>query len=140
MVPDPVDQIEALVEESLPLIFSTYDEAARDRVPEPVVLLVDCEDEIGREIAEAWLGREAVDDAVLAVQAEQMDAPQTGSYTTVFARAMPLAACRKEVPRVFPYLRGAFDRLPEDAVLVMAVAAGGAATFTVPFSSRPAGH
>ena len=58
-------------------------------------------------------------------------------YTAVFARAMPLAACRNEVPAVFPYLAGAFDALPPDAILVMAVSAGGAATIIVPFTSRP---
>jgi hypothetical protein len=131
---DEFDPLEALVESSLPLVFATYDAAVRDGVREPVVVLIDCEDAIGREIAESWLGREAVEDAVLAVQAEQLDAAD--DVTTVFARPLPRAACRKEVPPVFAYLQGAFDSQPSDAVPVMAVAAGGAATFTVPFASR----
>jgi hypothetical protein len=138
---DEMDEIEALVESCLPLIFETYDAATKERLREPVVLLIDCEDAMGREMAEAWLGKEAVEDSVLAVQAEQGDAVDehgnAADYTTVFARAVPLAACRQEVPVVFPYLAGAFDALPPDAVLIMAVSAGGAATFVVPHASRP---
>jgi hypothetical protein len=135
---DEFDPLEALVEASLPLIFQMYDAATKEPLREPVVLLIDCEDAMGREIAEAWLGKETVDDAVLAVEAERDTATVDESdFTTVFARAMPLAACRKEVPAVFPYLSAGFDALPPDAILVMAVSAGGAATFMVPFASRP---
>ena len=136
--------MESLVESSLPLVFSTYDQALRDRVREPVVLLVDCEDAIGREIAEAWLGAEAVEDSILAVHAERDGDPESDDdwdedeqYTAVFARAMPREECRRELPPVFPYLGGGFDGLPADAVLVVVVSAGGAGTFIVPFSSRP---
>jgi hypothetical protein len=136
--PDPLDQMEQLVESSLPLVFSTYDDALRDRVREPVVLLIDCEDDVGREIAEAWLGGEAVDDAIVAVHAQAAEGPDADEpLTTVFARPMPLAACRKEIPPVFPYLRESFDRPPAEAVLVVAVTAGGAGTFSVPHASRP---
>lgn len=132
---DEFDPTEALVESSLPLVFETYDAAIKERIREPVILLIDCEDAIGREIAEAWLGPEVVEDAILAVQAEQEGA--AADHTTVLARAMPRAACRKEIPAVFPYLRGAFDVQPPRAILLMAVTDGGAATFTVPFESRP---
>ena len=132
---DVFDEMEALVESSLPLVFSTYDEAIRQRIRGPVILLVDCEDALGREIAEAWVGREAVEDAVLTVQAEQPD--DADEVTTVLARPMSLAACRHEVPSVFPYLAEAFKQPPSGAILVMIVAGGGAATFTVPLSERP---
>jgi hypothetical protein len=135
---DPLDQMEQLVESSLRLIFSTYDEALRERVRQPVVLLLDCEDVLGREIAEAWLGSEAVQDAVAAVHAERVGGEVEGEpSTTVFARPMPLAACRQEIPPVFPYLRESFEQPPREGIFVMAVTAGGAATFTVPYSSRP---
>jgi hypothetical protein len=135
---DAFDPMEALVESSLPLVFETYDAANKEGTREPVILLLDCQDEIGREIVEAWLGPETVEDAVLAIEAERDTATADEfDVTTVFARAMPLSACRKEVPAVFPYLAAAFDALPPDAILVMAVSAGGAATFIVPFASRP---
>lgn len=134
---DPLDQMEELVESSLPLVFSTYDDALRDRIREPVVLLIDCEDSLGREIADAWLGREAVEDAIAAVHADASEEGDSDEVpTTVFARPMPLAACRQGIPPIFPYLRGSFARLPEDVVLVVVVTAGGAGTFTVPFASR----
>jgi hypothetical protein len=133
-----VDQMEVLVESSLPLIFSTYDQARHDLVRDPVILLIDCDDAMGREIVEAWLGPEMVDDAILAIEAERDDdGALDDGHTTVFARPMPLAVCRREIPPVFPYLNGGFDSLPPHAVLVMAVSNGGAATFVVPFSSRP---
>ncbi len=136
MVPDPIDQMEELVESSLPLVFSTYDDALRDGIREPVVLLIDCEDPLGREIADAWLGTEAVEDAIAAVHADAEVDDDGQVPTTVFARPMPLSACRREIPPVFSYLRGSFDHPPEEAILVVAVAAGGAGTFTVPFASR----
>jgi hypothetical protein len=128
------NELDDLIEASLPLVFSTYDEAVSGRMHEPVVLLIDCEDELGREIAEAWVGREAVEDAVLSVQTERDDGPEV--LTTVFARAMPLAACREEIPAVFPYLARSFEQPPADSILVVVVAAGGAATYFAPFSAR----
>ncbi len=48
---DPLEQQQLLAESSLPLLFETYDAAVKDGMKLPLVLLVDCEDEIGGQIA-----------------------------------------------------------------------------------------
>jgi hypothetical protein len=126
---DPLEQQQALAESSLPLLFSTYDEARAAGVADPVVLLLDCEDEIGSQIARAWLGNDPVDDA-LALADEGRD-------TTVFARPFPWKACRDEVPKTFPYLAAVFKSPPpQDGFLVISITAGGASALTVPFDAR----
>ena len=76
-----LDEQQALVESSLPLLFDTWDDANAHRVKDPVILLVDCEDDIGGEIARAWLGDDAVAAAITDTHAEDQAAA-----TTVFAR------------------------------------------------------
>ena len=122
-----------LLESSLELVFAAYDEAVAKQVVEPVVFLLDCEDAIGEQIANAWLGAENVRDAV----AEQKLAEPGGELTTVFAQAFSLADSRREVPAVFAYLAPVFEAdLPSDGFLAIAVTAGGASAFTVPLSAR----
>ncbi|MCC6492163.1 MAG: hypothetical protein IT424_03990 [Pirellulales bacterium] len=121
-----------LLESSLPLVFEAYDDAIGRQVLEPVVLLVDCEDEIGGEIARGWLGDEAVEDAILAQSAEQAALDQT----TVFAIAHSLAECQQEIPGVFPYLAAAL-RPPAQGFLALSVTAGGASVLIVPPEARP---
>ena len=125
---------EAMVESSLSLLFATYDEAIQSGVDDPVLFLVDCEDVIGGEIARAWAGDEAVEDAVVLERAKR-DAENDA--TTVLARAVPWADCRQEVPAVFPYLAAVFENEPETGgFLVLSVTDGGAAVFTVPLERR----
>lgn len=122
-----------LLESCLEVVFEAYDEALDDQMIEPVVFVIDCEDEIGVQIANTWLGESTVRDAV----AEQkLEAPGS-DLTTVFARAFPLAESREEVPLVFDYLAPVFEQeFASDEFLAIAVTAGGAAAFTVPLSAR----
>lgn len=127
-----LDAQQTLVESSLPIVFATYDEAQADGVAQPVVVLVDCEDELGGEIARGWLGDEAVSDAIAMRHADDPDAE-----TTVFARAVALADCRDELGRAFPYLAPVFESPPpDDGVLVVGVTAGGASALTAPNDAR----
>lgn len=125
---DPLEHQQALAESSLPLLFETYDAAVKAKVDQPVVILLDCEDDIGGEIARAWLGDETVDDAV---------ANNQESETTVYARAEPWSVCREEVSAMFQYLKPVFEESPpEDGFLVVSVTAGGASALSVPMDAR----
>jgi len=125
-----------MLENCLELVFDAFDEGVADKVVDPIVFLLDCEDEIGAQIASAWMGAEAVRDAV----AEQQLADPGSDLTTVFARAFPLAESRQEVPDVFPYLASVFEaELPTDGFLAIAVTACGASAFTVPLTARDSG-
>ena len=118
---------QALLVDCLPLVSETYATALRERVAVPVVFLLDCEDEIGGEIARAWRGDDAVDNA-LATETDDDDQ----QATTVLAVAHPFLQCAAEVPGVFPYLAASFkDPPPEGLLLAIVVAAGGAASYTV---------
>jgi hypothetical protein len=139
---DPDDYLEVqqeLLEVSLQLVFEAYDDACRRHVRDPVVFLLDCEDEVGGQIARSWLGDDAVDDAI----SEQHGGnafPDCGKdeQTTVFAMAFPFKECRRELPAIFPYLSSALDQSPsQDGFYVISVAAGGASIFTSPHSARP---
>jgi hypothetical protein len=126
-----------LLESCLDLMFDAYDSALAERVVQPVVFLLDCEDPIGEEIASGWLGAAAVRDAV-AEQKLEAD-PEAGEepMTTVFAHAFSLVESRQEVPEVFPYLAPVFEQaFPSDGFLAIAVTAGGASVFTVPLTAR----
>ncbi len=125
---DPLEQQQALAESSLPLLFETYDQAIEKGVKSPVVILVDCEDEIGGQIARAWLGDETVDDAI---------ANTTTDDTTVFARAESWKQCKQEVPQTFEYLAPVFENGPPgDGFLAVSITAGGASALTVPMDAR----
>lgn len=120
-----------LLESSLELAFHTYDEALSNKMRDPVVFLLDCEDKIGGEIARSWVGDDTVDEAI----AEQR-ASDTNS-TTVYACAYPFLKCRTEVPIVFEYLAPVFAAdPPQDGILAIAVTSGGASALTVPFDAR----
>ncbi len=127
---DPLELQQWLCETSLPLLFETYDEAMEGSEKRPVIVLLDCADEIGGRIARAWLGNEAVDDA-LANWGEDAD-------TAVYAQAIALSEARREIPKMFPYLAPIFDELPDsDGFLAISVTAGGASALTVPLDARP---
>lgn len=118
---------QSLLEDSLSLVFEIYNAAREENTAQPVVILLDCEDEIGGQIARSWLG-ETVDDAIAAQSAEM---------TTVFAHAFALSDCREQVPAVFPYLQPVFEEpYPEDGFLAISVTAGGASALTVPFEAE----
>jgi len=122
-----------LLESCLDLVFETQAAAVADKLVDPVILLLDCEDKIGAQIATAWLGAEALRDAI----AEQRFEDPAGEETTVYARAFAWAECRREVPTVFDYLAPVFDEpIPTEGFLAIAVTAGGASVFTVPASAR----
>jgi hypothetical protein len=127
-----LDEQQTLLEESLELVVSVYNEASAEGVSEPVVLLLDCEDTIGSQIARSWLGSAAVDEAI----ADQRADDPSGESTTVFARAFPLDECARQVPAVFPYLAPIFEQaLPADGFLAISVASGGASALTVPWDA-----
>lgn len=129
-----LDAQQTLLESSLPLAFETYDDAVRRRLAEPVVILLDCEDEIGGEIARGWLGAEAVDDAIAHHAADD----PSGDETTVFAYAFSLAECRREIPAVFPYLAAGLEgSAGPDGFRAISVTSGGASLLTVPWDARP---
>lgn len=133
---DALQQQQNLLETSLPAAFLAYDTAKKQGMASPVVFLLDCEDEIGNEIAQGWLGDQAVDDAISHRQSQATD-EELDDTTTVFAHAFPLDQCRDEVPVVFPYLAPVFaEKLPPESFLVIAVTAGGASALTVPFDAR----
>jgi len=122
-----------LLENSLPAAFSAYDLAKGEGMADPVVFLLDCEDEIGGEIARSWLGGDAIDEAIEQRRAEDGEEGQT----TVFAYAFPFEKCREEVPAIFPYLKPIFSKaLPRESFLAIVVTYGGASALTVPFSAR----
>jgi hypothetical protein len=125
---DALEAQQWLLETSLPLAFSAYDEALAANMRDPVVFVLDCEDSVGGEIARSWLGDQIVEDAITDRDED--------SETTVFAYAFPLAKCRTEVPAVFPYLQPAFNSPPVDGFLAISVTAGGASALTVPFDAR----
>jgi hypothetical protein len=127
-----LDEQQLLLEESLELVISVYNEAIREGVCEPVVMLLDCEDTIGGQIARGWLGSAAVEEAI----ADQRTEDPSGETTTVFARAFPLSECTKQVPKVFPYLAPIFaSALPAEGFLAISVTSGGASALTVPFDA-----
>lgn len=129
---DPLEMQQALVEASLAAVFTAYDDAAQRGEQDPLVVLLDCEDELGGEIARGWLGDEAVDDAIASQHAEDEE------QMTVFARALPWKESHGELSEAFPYLADALSAPPAaDAVLVVVVAAGGASAFTAPADARP---
>ncbi|MDZ4656856.1 MAG: hypothetical protein SH868_04675 [Bythopirellula sp.] len=130
---DPLEAQQLLLESSLELAFSAYDEALAAKLRDPVVFLLDCEDAIGGEIARSWLGEETVADAI----ADRAGSDDEETETTVFAHAFSFAQCRTEVPAVFPYLSPALNTPPVDGFLAIAVTCGGASALTVPFSARP---
>ena len=123
-----------LLEGSLPLVFTAYDQATAAGVSNPVVLLLDCEDPIGEEIARGWLGEEAVDIAIQQVTSEQSTQE---TQTTVFAYGFAWDECHQEIPSVFPYLAPMFAQPPpRDGFLAISVTSGGASAFTVPWDAR----
>ena len=122
-----------LLETSLPLAFEAFDDAVRRKVVDPVVVLLDCEDALGGEIARAWLGEEAVEDAI----AHEAAADAREGQTTVFAHAFSLEECRAEVPAVFPYLAPALSQsAPAGQFWAISVTAGGASLLGVPLDAR----
>lgn len=125
---NPLEEQQQLAESSLALLFETFDAAIAKGMKSPVVLLVDCEDDIGSQIVRAWLGDDAVEDAV---------ANHAGSETTVYARAESFKHCRREVPETFEYLAPVFEAGPPmDGFLVISITAGGASALTVPMDAR----
>ncbi len=123
-----------LLEGSLRLVFTAYDQAAAAGMGTPVVILLDCEDPIGADIARSWLGEEAVDVAIEQIASEQST---PDARTTVFAHGFAWDACQQEIPSVFPYLAQVFAQPPpRDGFLAISVTSGGASVFTVPWDAR----
>ena len=129
---DDAELLEAqqeLLEASLPLVFTAYEDAVASGKSPAVVILLDCEDEIGGVIACSWLGEEAVEEAL---------GQQDADSTAVFAYGFSFVDCAAEIPAVFPYLTPVFEQSPpDDGFLAVVVAYGGASALTVPFSANP---
>lgn len=131
---DALEAQQWLLESSLPLVFEAFDDAVKRQVDDPVVVLLDCEDAIGGEIARSWLGDDTVEDAILH---ESDDVDDESEATTVFAVAFSLEECRSEVPPVFPYLEPALQSPPEEGFFAISVTNGGASILIVPPDARP---
>ena len=126
---------QVLLEGSLPLVFTAYDQATAAGVCNPVVILLDCEDPIGEEIARSWLGEETVEIAIEQVASEQSTIRD--AQTTVFAHGFAWDECHREIPSVFPYLASMFAQPPpRDGFLAISVTSGGASALTVPWDAR----
>jgi len=123
-----MDARQDLLESSLAQVFNAYEASLADDVDEPVVLLLDCEDDIGGPMAREWEGDQAVDEAIRQFAKKQL--------VTTLARGFSFAECRQEIPAAFPYLAGSFDAPPEEGFLAIVVAAGGAGSFVVPFDAE----
>ncbi len=128
---------QVLVEVSLGLVFSIYDEAIEGKIKEPVVFLLDCEDQIGNQIAQGWLGAEEVSEAILDRQSNIQEGEEPESSTTVFSGAYPYEMCSEEIPQVFPYLADVFaEEFSDEGIMVVSVTSGGASVLTVPLEAR----
>ena len=128
-----LDEQQALAESSLPLLFEAFDDALDSEVERPVVILLDCEDEIGGEIARAWLGTDEVDEAI----SDRLASSDSEDSTTVYARAFSWDDCQAEIPEVFPYLAEVFEgESPENTFLTISVTSGGASALHVPLELR----
>lgn len=128
-----LEEQQNLVESSLPAVFEAYDAAHAEKIKHPVVMVIDCLDEVGRQIAAAWVGEETVEDAIAERDPDE--------DTVVFAAAFGWDDCRREVPEYFPYLAPVFEAAPpEDGVLVVSVTSGGASALTAPFDARAEGE
>ncbi len=124
-----MDVRQDLLETSLAQVFNAHDAALADGVDEPVVLLLDCEDEIGAPMARQWEGDAAVDEALRKFARKQL--------VTTLARAFPFADCQQELSAAFPYLAGSFQSPPTEGFLAIVIAAGGGGSFVVPYDAAP---
>lgn len=121
-----------LVEDSLELVCSSYAESIEKGMAQPIIVLLDCEDELGSEIARSWLGHDAVENGI-AIQKQTND---DESQTTVFAQAVAWKECREELSEAFPYLSEVLATGPTDqGILVIGITAGGASALTAPFEA-----
>ncbi len=128
-----LEQQQDLVEANLPTVFTAYDEAKSEGVIEPLILLVDCEDDLGGQIARDWLGDEQVDNAI----AIENQSKENESLTTIFALPTEWHESREELSESFPYLAEFFEgEYPQDGLLVLSITAGGASGLGVPFDAR----
>ncbi len=126
-----LEEQQALAESSLAAVFEAYDSAIEQRVPRPVVWVVDCEDEVGASIAQAWVGEEVVEEAIATADGGDDE-------TIVFTAAFSWEDCQREVPELFPYLAPVFaGDPPEDGVMLISVTSGGASVLTAPLDARP---
>ncbi|NIP87357.1 MAG: hypothetical protein GTO03_18115, partial [Planctomycetales bacterium] len=89
---------------------AAHDHALAEGMRQPVVFLVDCEDPLGSQIARQWAGDDAVDAAILATATESDSDSAEETSTTTLVQAFPFEECRREVPPLFPYLAGSFQR------------------------------
>ena len=134
--PSALEEQQALLEDCLDLVWSIYDSAHGKGMSQPVVILLDCEDQIGGEIARSWLGNR-VDEAIEDRRSETTAEEESEGMTTVYAQAFPWNKCNEQIPEVFPYLGPVFDvPYPDDGFLAISVTCGGASALTVPFDAR----
>ncbi len=107
---------------------AAFDNAVVKQMPQPIVFLVDCEDDIGGRIARAWCGDAAVDQQIAARKNGQRP-----GKTTVLVRALPYQTAQEMVQFDFKYLTEIFPEPPTtDEVCVLIVGMGGAASLFVP--------
>jgi len=127
---------EAMVEGCLDQIFAAYDLGIDEKIVDPVIFLVDCEDVVGAAVARGWEGDDAVDAAIMANT--ESDSREDDIPTTILTRAASLVDSCIEVPRWFPYLEETLSQgSPCEAFYVIAITFGGAGAFSVPLAARP---
>ncbi|TWT42527.1 hypothetical protein [Botrimarina hoheduenensis] len=145
-----LDAQQTLVESSLPLVREVFLQAQRDRVAHPLVVLIDCEDELGGDVARGWLGDETVNDAIALQHAEQVAARENEAAdepehdedhdepaTTVYAHGIAWSEARGVLSAAFPYLEPILDMKPApEGILVISITAGGASALTAPLSDE----
>lgn len=128
-----MDNRQDLLEGSLAQVFAVYGDGLEMGLPQPVVVLLDCEDEIGGPLARQLVGDADIDEARREVQADAGE-----RITTTLALPFSWEECRDEVAAWFPYLAATFEQTaPRDGFITVVVTAGGAATFTVPLDAKP---
>lgn len=132
----------APVEAAMARLFAVYDAGVERCQREPVVLLVDCQDETARRLAEELSG---VAVTVEPAPEQQDDAARghagcDGAQSGIATRAIcaDLQACRAALVAEFPYLAPALSRpRSSDELLAVAIAEGAASAFRIPFRARP---
>ena len=99
---------------------------------DPVVFLVDCEDDVGGRLARTWLGGPAVDQQIAARKRGERP-----GHTVVLARPVPFDEVEVMLRFDFPYLAEVAPERPgEHEICVFVVALGGAASLFMPIDKH----
>lgn len=102
--------------------------ALTQNMRDPVVFLVDCEDDVGGRLARAWLGAAAVEAQIAARKRGERP-----GLTVVLARPVPFEEAQTIIQFDFPYLNEIAPEQPgTHEIAVVVVGLGGAASLFIP--------